>query len=199
MIRVHLLPHNVAHPLMGRNCNWICCCLCQQFPFGSVGVAVITPCAKRHVTSHTNPWYYSLSLFFSFWDWWWCHRGNSQFTVSSNLTLTLSVMSSGRDFLIQNVAFRRSVVSLCQLVSQHSCQVNAVAPGTFFVLPKCCPPVLGKNANWETKHLRMGFESENSFYRFTFKPLKLGFFRAPWHFPAVSSWTFVRPLSQLAY
>lgn len=77
--------HTTLHtPLMGVNCNWICCCLCQQFPFGSVAVAVITPCANRHVTIHTNPCYYSLSLFF-FWDMQWCQTESTQFTISTSL------------------------------------------------------------------------------------------------------------------
>lgn len=54
-----------------------------------------------------------------------------------------------------------SFVSLCQVVSQHSCQVNAVAPSTLFVLPKHCPPVLSEHADLETKHERIVFESVN--------------------------------------
>lgn len=82
MISVHLLPHSVAHP-MGGNCNWICCCLCQQFPSSSVGVAVITPYAKRHVAIHTSPCYYSLSRFF-FWDPHWRHGRSARCVVSIN-------------------------------------------------------------------------------------------------------------------
>lgn len=47
-----------------------------------------------------------------------------------------------------------SFVSLCHVVSQHSSQVNAVAPSTLSVLPKQCPPVLSEHADLETKRLR---------------------------------------------
>lgn len=68
-----------------------------------------------------------------------------------------------------------SFVSLCQVVSQHSCQVNAAAPGTLFVLPKRLPTSFGQACRLEDKASeRMGFESANnsfippqSFYRFS--------------------------------
>lgn len=166
---------------MGGNCNWICRCLCQQFPFVSVGVAVITPYAKRHVAIHTRSCYYSLSRFF-FWDSRWRHRGSAQCVVSTNRwrwhCLSCLLVSNGTSplemwpFDVQ--------LCLCQVVSEHSSQVSAVASTTLSVLPKRCPPVLSEHANLETKQSeRMGFKSANgscfawSFYGFTLLPLKL--------------------------
>lgn len=51
-------------------------------------------------------------------------------------------------------------VSLCQVVSQHSSQVKAVAPGTLSVLPKSLPTSLERACRLGDKASeRMGFES----------------------------------------
>lgn len=51
--------HTTLHTtLTGAHRNLICCCLCQQFPFGSVSVAIITPCVKRHATVNAKLCYH---------------------------------------------------------------------------------------------------------------------------------------------
>lgn len=56
-----------------------------------------------------------------------------------------------------------SFVCLCQVVSQHSCQVNAVASSALFVLPKRLPTSFGQACHLEDKASeRMEFESANN-------------------------------------
>lgn len=97
-----------------------------------------------------------------------------------------------------------SFVPLCQVVSQHSSQVKAVAPSTLSVLPKTLPTSFERACRLGDKASeRVGFESANrscflwSFYRFTLSPLKLSVWGHAGTLPQFLSWTFVPAVSRL--
>ena len=135
--------HTTLHTaLMGVNCNWICCCLCQQFPFGSVSVAVITPCVKRHATVNTSPCYCSLSSFFLFggdvvtsqWRGW---LTVSTVNVDINIVQHVLLVQPALCLLLSKGGLLKFIpFSLCQVVFLTFLSGRHCSPRTLFVRPK---------------------------------------------------------------